>query len=70
MGKGGKGYILKNWVVHRGRGSLKVNKTFRNIVKFAGTENEHRLPKMVKMRLQAGGARYAAMGNYTLNNRR
>lgn len=25
-GKGGRGYVLKNWVIHRGLGAPKVNK--------------------------------------------
>lgn len=39
--KGGKGYILKNWVVHRGEGSAKVSRTFRNAVRLTGTNKEH-----------------------------
>lgn len=61
IGKGGKGYILKNWVIHRGKGAPKVNKAFREAVRLVGTKNEHLLNKMIKMRMYAGGPRYAGM---------
>ena len=39
-GKGGKAYILKNWVVHRGFGSPIVSKIFRDVVRLTGSKNE------------------------------
>jgi hypothetical protein len=39
--KGGKGYILKNWIVHRGIGSAKVTRNFRDAVRLTGSKNEH-----------------------------
>jgi hypothetical protein len=38
VGKGGKGYVLKNWVIHRGKGSAKVSRTFRDAVRLTGTD--------------------------------
>ncbi len=40
-GKGGKAYILKNWVVHRGFGSPIVSKIFRDSVRLTGTKKEY-----------------------------
>ena len=61
-GKGGKAYILKNWVVHRGFGSPIVSKIFRDSVRLTGTKKEYQLKKMRLARMKAGGPRYAAMG--------
>lgn len=61
IGKGGKGYILKNWIVHRGFGAPIVNKRFRDVVRLAGSKDEHLLSKKLKLRNLAGGPRYAAM---------
>ena len=36
-GKGGKAYILKNWIVHRGIGSPMVTRLFKDVVKLAGS---------------------------------
>ena len=60
-GKGGKGYVLKNWVVHRGQGAPIVNKRFRDAVRLAGSHREHLLNKKIRMRMEAGGPRYASM---------
>jgi len=62
VGKGGKGYILKNWVVHRGTGAPKVDKNFADAVRLTGTKNEHKLNKHVLQRMKEGGPRFAAMG--------
>lgn len=63
VGKGGHGYILKNWVVHRGKGCPAVSTTFKDVVNFTGTHKEHRLSKRTKLRMQSGGPRYASMGS-------
>lgn len=62
IGKGGHGYILKNWIVHKGKGAPDVTQKFKDIVNFTGTEKEHRLSKRIKLRMMAGGPRYATMG--------
>jgi hypothetical protein len=66
VGKGGKGYILKNLVRHRGWGSPKVPRAFRDAVRLVGTPREHQLNKYVANRMKAGGPRYAAMGGNML----
>lgn len=38
-GKAGKGYILKNWVIHRGFGAPIVSKRFREAVRLTGSKN-------------------------------
>ena len=63
VGKGGKGYVLKEMVKHRGLGSPMVNKDFKDAVRLMGTENEHQFPKYKRMRAKMGGIRYASMGN-------
>lgn len=61
-GKGGKGYILKNWIIHRGYGAPIVSKRFRDSVRLSGSTKEYLLSKKLKLRMQTGGPRYAAMG--------
>lgn len=61
VGKCGKGYILKNWVIHRGLGAPIVNKQFRDAVRLTGSKREHLLANKLKLRMMAGGPRYAAM---------
>lgn len=63
IGKAGKGYVLKEYVRHRGLGSPMVNKDFKDAVRLMGTDKEHHLSKFKKLRMQEGGPRYAAMGN-------
>lgn len=41
IGKGGKGYILKEMVVHRGRGAPIVNRKFKDVIRLVGTQHEH-----------------------------
>jgi hypothetical protein len=62
IGKGGKAYILKNWVIHRGFGAPIVSKRFRDAVRLTGSKNQYNLNKKLLLRMQAGGPRYAAMG--------
>ena len=63
IGKGPKGYVLKELVVHRKKGSPMVNKDFKDVVRLMGTEREHELSKFKKLRMQHGGPRYASMGH-------
>lgn len=63
IGKGGKGYILKNWVVHRGPGAPSVSKEFKEVVRLTGTPKEYQLNKNLRLRMKYGGPRYATMGN-------
>lgn len=54
-------YAIKNWVIHRGKGSLRVNRMFRRIL-----ERSHRpdlLPGTVQKKLKFGPRR-ASFGDY------
>lgn len=62
VGKGGKAYILKNWVIHRGFGAPIVSKIFRDVVRMTGSKEEYNLNKKRLLRMKAAGPRYAAMG--------
>lgn len=62
VGKGGNAYILKNWVIHRGFGAPIVSKRFRDTVRLTGSKNEYNLNTRLRLRMQAAGPRYAAMG--------
>ena len=44
-GKAGKGYVLKNWVVHRGFGAPIVSKRVREVVRLTGSKDEYLLKK-------------------------
>ena len=62
-GKGGKGYILKDWVIHKGKGAAKTNKNFDKVVRCTGdSTKEHHLSKKLLWKMKAGGPRYASMG--------
>jgi hypothetical protein len=63
VGKGGRGYILKSWIIHRGMGAPKVSKTFREAIRLTNTKYEHLLNNTVLRRMKYGGPRYAAMGS-------
>jgi len=65
IGKAGKGYILKNWVIHRGFGAPIVSKRFREAIRLTGSKTQYNLNKKILLRMQAGGPRYAAMGAAT-----
>ena len=57
--KGVENYLIQNWVVHRGKGAIKVNRTFREIVERSHYKGYHK--KNVKKRLDQG-PRIAAQG--------
>ena len=61
-GKGGRGYLLKEWVIHKGKGAPKVSRNFEKAVKLTGSDREYLLSKKVRDRMKQGGPRYAAMG--------
>ena len=61
VGKGGKGYILKNWMVHRGTGAPHVSENFKDVVRFTGSNEEYKLTRYQKLKMKFGGPRYAAM---------
>ena len=43
VGKGGHGYMIKNWIAHRGWGAAKVSRNFKDAVRLTGTAGEHKL---------------------------
>lgn len=61
MGKSDKGYILRDQVKHKGRGSSNVSQLFETAMRLIGSDKEHQLNNRVLMRMKAGGPRYAAM---------
>lgn len=59
-GKGSRGYMLYDWVHHKGHGAPKVNKHFEDLVRKQGTENEHLIPNQMQLkRSKVGGVRFA-----------
>lgn len=57
--KGVEPYLIRNWVVHRGKGAIKVNRTFREIVQRSHYKGYQK--KNVEKRLDKG-PRIAAQG--------
>eukprot|EP01015_Nassula_variabilis_P026029 TRINITY_DN5153_c0_g2_i7.p3 TRINITY_DN5153_c0_g2~~TRINITY_DN5153_c0_g2_i7.p3 ORF type:complete len:137 (+),score=36.97 TRINITY_DN5153_c0_g2_i7:65-475(+) len=53
VGKGEKAYVVKDWVVYRGKGSGGVNTQFRNIVQLDREKREW-LNDRIKARLSKG----------------
>lgn len=70
VGKAGKGYILKNWVVHRGYGAPIVSKKFRDAVRLTGSSKEYLLNQTLRLRMKAGGPRFASMGEGNMQRRK
>lgn len=52
IGKGSKGYYIKNWVKYRGKGTERVNDTFRKILE--NSHKPHKLNDNVRARLHLG----------------
>ena len=61
-GKGGKGYFIKDWHIHRGRGAPRVNRNFRQAVMYYESKNRNVLTNRVAFRMKIGGPRYAGQG--------
>jgi hypothetical protein len=53
VGKGGKGYYIKEYKPRTGKGAARVSEMFRKVVKF-GEKEPHFLPKKVKKKLHLG----------------
>ena len=64
-GKGGQGYMLYDWVHHRGRGSPKLSKQASDLIRYYGSENEKVMSKELNKRMKLGGPRYAMMAQAT-----
>mmetsp|Transcript_11708 Transcript_11708/g.15900 ORF Transcript_11708/g.15900 Transcript_11708/m.15900 type:complete len:86 (+) Transcript_11708:1220-1477(+) len=64
-GKGPGGYMLYDWVHHRGRGSPKLSQEAQDLIKYHGTEDERRMNKELNKRMKLGGPRFAMMAAST-----
>jgi hypothetical protein len=62
-GKGGAAYMLQELVCHRGKGAARVSQTFKEIALYYGTDKEHLIKTKHRRRMDAGGLRYASLGN-------
>ena len=61
VGKGPNGYMLYDMVHHKGKSSPSVTQRFRDLVRYRGTDEEHRVSEVYLKRMKAGGPRYAIM---------
>lgn len=61
-GKGPAGYLLQEWVLHRGKGAPRVSRVFKELTRHYGKESECFIKKSIVKRMNKGGLRYAAMG--------
>ena len=64
-GKGPGGYMLYDWVHHRGRGAPKLSEHARDLIRYHGSEDERRMSKELNKRMKLGGPRYAMMAQAT-----
>lgn len=64
-GKGPHGYMLYDWVHHRGRGSPKLNAMASDLIRYYGSENERQMSKELNKRMKLGGPRFAMMAQST-----
>lgn len=60
-GKGPGGYMLYDWVHHRGRGSPKLSQEASDLIRYYGSKEEKRVNNEVNKRMKLGGPRYAMM---------
>ncbi len=65
IGKGPAGYMLYDWVIHKGRGSPKLTRHARDLIRYHGSNEEHRVSKELNKRMELGGARFAMMAQAT-----
>ena len=62
-GKGPGGFLLCDWVIHRGRGSPNLTQHARDMIRWTGTEDgKSRVKSDMAKRMKLGGPRYAIMG--------
>ena len=64
-GKGGHGYMLYDWVHHRGRGAPKLGKQAADLIRYYGSEDEKMMSKELNKRMKLGGPRFAMMAQAT-----
>lgn len=60
IGKAGSGYFIKNWVIHRGHGSERVNRAFKRAV--YDSERPHKFSNDIARKYKRG-PRYAGQGH-------
>jgi len=53
--------MLYDLMHHKGKSSPAVSQRFRDLVRWRGTDDEHRLSGHYLKRMKAGGPRYADM---------
>jgi hypothetical protein len=58
-GKGPNGYMLYDWIFHKGVRAPKVSQDFIDIVRRVGTKNEYLVREQHIKRAKAGGVRFA-----------
>lgn len=62
-GRSGDGYLMQDWVIHRGKGAPRVTETFREITRHYGTPTEHMIKPRIANRMRKNGIRYAVLGD-------
>lgn len=60
-GKSRHGYVLYDWVHHKGRGAPKLTQQASDLIRYYGTEDERRVNKELNKRMKLGGPRFAMM---------
>ena len=65
VGKGPAGYMLYDWVYHKGRGAPKLTQQAQDLIRYHGGPEEHRVSKELNKRMELGGARFAMMAQST-----
>ena len=64
-GKGPGGYMLYDWVHHRGRGAPRLSQHARDLIRYHGGDDERRINKELNKRMKMGGPRFAMMKQST-----
>ena len=64
-GKGPGGFLLYDWVHHKGRGAPKLSAQARDLIRYHGTDDERRNNKELNKRMKLGGPRFAMMAQST-----
>jgi CelD/BcsL family acetyltransferase involved in cellulose biosynthesis len=62
-GKGRDATMLYEQHYHRGKGSLRVTKTFKDLLLHYNKKSEHVLSDRTRRRMEQGGLRFAALGD-------
>ena len=68
-GKGPGGFMLYDWVHHKGPGAPKINQRGSDLIRYHGGEEERRVNKQLNKRMKLGGPRFAMMAQATRRKR-